>query len=469
MDSPSSIKTEKPHAAEVRVDAALTTVADMGRPVDAEKDESAEVEKAKGTSFLRSISSPRCQPAAQVIAIDETRDDAPLVSQSTSTGRNSVGENSAHQPKEIQDSRPITMLSLKDFPSDEDGLQGPALVVYRQKNQKRPQGAGGEVLMSHSDALKYIFTHEGEEEEGVLMSHISTLKYLLEDCGLVTANLQDVGVKVSNHMPSLDEIRDTLNRLLEDNGINATDSQDVELKGYTPKPSLKELRIKSALIQRDIDMIKGAAAVNNLSTSAVNVIIDELRMKNESIKRDIDATEVAEAGDGSSRFKFALPSGIFSVARWMKNESIKRDIDATEVAEAGDGSSRFKLALSSGISSVAGCASAAPPELAQCKEPSMAPPLSWIFKEAQNKDGSSHEQQERARGEEDEILMSHTETVKYLLKDCGIAGINCGDLLNKDGSSQEKQERAQGEEEDEVLMSHADTLKYLLKDCGVGI
>jgi hypothetical protein len=101
----------------------------------------------------------------------------------------------------------------------------------------------------------------------------------------------------------------------------------------------------------------------------------------------------------------------------------------------------------------------------------MAPPLSWIFKEAQNKDGSSQEQQERARGEEDEILMSHTETVKYLLKDCGIgiAGINCGDLQSKDGSSQEKQERAQGEEEDEVLMSHADTLKYLLKDCGIGI
>ena len=86
MDSPSSVKTKKPHATEVRVDAALTTVAEMSRPVDAEKDESAEVEKAKGTSILPSISSRRCQPAAQVIAIDEMQDDASLVSQSTSTG-----------------------------------------------------------------------------------------------------------------------------------------------------------------------------------------------------------------------------------------------------------------------------------------------------------------------------------------------------------------------------------------------
>ena len=433
--------------------------------IDETRDDASLVGQAtnvKRKSFLPSISFRRCQPAVQVIAIDETRDDASLVGQATSIGRISVGENSAHQPKEIQD-RQTRMLSLKDLQSDEKGLQAPASVTYQQKNQKRPQGAGGEVLMSHSDTLKYIFTQEGEkdegvlmshtntlkylledcglldmtkylftqegdEEEGVLMSHTDTLKYLLEDCGFVTTNFQDVGVKESSLMPSLEEL---LKHLLEDCGINATDIRDVEVKESTPKPSLKELRIKSALIKRDIEMIKGAAAVNNLSTSAVNVIINELRMKNESIKRDIAAAEVPEAGDGSSLFKLALPSGIFSVA---------------------------------------GCASAGPPELSQCKEPSMARKEAGInCVNPQKKDGSSQEQQGRARGEYDEVLMSHADTLKYLLKDCGIAGINRGDPQNKDGSSQKQQERAQGKEEAEVLMSHADTLRYLLKDCGIGI
>jgi hypothetical protein len=411
MDSPSSIKTEKPHAAEVRVNAALTILAEMGHPADAEKDESVQVEKIKRESILPPISSLRCQ-RAQLVAIDETRDDASLVGQATSTN-----------------------------------------------------GGRREVLMSHSDTLKYIITQEGEEEEGVLMSHTDTLKYLLKDCGLVTINLQDVGVKESSHTPSLEELQDTLKHLLEDCGIktnlqdfgvkesslmpslnelqdklkhllqncgiNATDFRDVEVKESTPKPSLKELRIKSALIERDIKIIESAAVVNNLSTSAVNVIIDELRMKNESIKRDIDATEVAEAGDGNSLFKLALPSGIFSVAR---------------------------------------CASTAPPELSQCKDPSTARNEAGInCVNPQKKDGSSQEQQGRARGEYDEVLMSHADTLKYLLKDCGIAGINRGDPQNKDGSSQKQQERAQGKEEAEVLMSHADTLRYLLKDCGIGI
>jgi hypothetical protein len=400
--SPNSIMTEKPFPfhTKARGNAASTTLGEKGHPFD---EESVVAEKAKRKSSSPTISSLRFQPAALDAAINETRDDASLGGQATSTnGRESEQATSTNGGEREQ-------------ATSTNGGEKEVLLSPSER----------EVLLSHSDTLKYIFTQEEEGVERELMSHTDTLKYLLEDCNLIPTNFHDLGVKEFSLMPSVPELQDTLKHLLNNCGIDATNFLDVDVKESTYKPSLKELQIKSALIERDIKTIQGVAVGHKLSSSAANAIVEELRKKNELIKRDIDAmekehqikSELIENDikliEGVAVGNNLSPSAVNVVVDKLrkKKESIKRDIDATEVAEAGNGSSFFKSALSF------------LPGLALCKKPPMA-------------------------------------------KEAGANNVN---QQNKDRSSQEKKERGQGEEEDEVLMSHADTLRYLLKDCGVGI
>lgn len=289
--------------------------------------------------------------------------------------------------------RSVRNVSLNEFPSDED--RSPASVKHHQQNHNGAQGGGDEVLMSHADTMKYLLTQG--EEEGALMSHSDTLQYLLCD-SFNHHQIHDESSQGQRDNAQGEEREilmshtDSIKYILQDCGIGETFPNDVEEKETTQKKEaklikedndiLKRLKKKSELIEKDIEMairVMPSAGTNNSASKAVNTLLNELKIKNELIKQDINMIEGAEAVGNSSFFKLRSPFGTLSLAV---------------------------------------CSSAGPTELVQSRQASTAPTLSWIYNEAGINCGNHQ------KDGEEEVLMSHSETLKYLLEDCGIGKMN---------------------------------------------
>lgn len=294
-------------------------------------------------------------------------------------------------------------VTLETSPFDEDGCerndeaQGEEEETHPTCNviwgaEERESG-GDEALMSHSEALQYLlcdsFNHpqfhdevlngakQDNKSEEMLMSHTDALKYILEEakadaveatvyCGMGALLLNDDEAKGSNQM-------------IETKNVEAEATQ-----------ILKELVMKSELIENDIKMAVMASSKNPLH--ATKTMLNELRMKNELIKQDIEMMKVTKGTD-------YLISPIEAFDRAVC-DYVTSPIDA------------FNSAVCTNLGHSHNSSNS--------KQSSSAPTIEWIYKEAGIKSGNST----TIKKEEEESLMSHSETIKYLLEDCGIGSIN---------------------------------------------
>ena len=300
-------------------------------------------------------------------------------------------------------------VTLQPSPSDEDGrerndeaqgedeeAQGPTCGVIwmatKSWGAKERESGGEEALMSHSETLQYLlcdsFNHpqfhdelpsggkQDNKSEEILMSHTDTLKYILKEakadaveatayCGIGALLLHD------------DETKET-KQMMETKNVEAEATQ-----------ILKELLIKSEQIENDIKMAVMASSKNPLQ--ATKTMLNELKMKNELIKQDIEMIKVTKGTD-------YLISPIEAFDRAVC-DYVTSPIDAFNHAVCTNpGPSHNSL---------------------NSKQSSSAPTIEWICKEAGIKSSNGTMQIK-----EEETLMSHSETIKYLLEDCGIGSIN---------------------------------------------
>jgi hypothetical protein len=299
-------------------------------------------------------------------------------------------------------------VTLQSSPSDEDGrerhgeaqceekeAQGPTcgvIIWMGTKSAEERESGGEEALMSHSETLQYLlcdsFNHpqfhdevpsggkQDNKSDDMLMSHTDTLKYILEEakadaveatayCGIGALLLHDDETKESK-------------QIMETKNVEAEATQ-----------ILKELVIKSGLIENDIKMAMKASSKNPLQ--ATKTMLNELKMKNELIKQDIEMIKVTKGTD-------YLISPVEAFDRAVC-DYVTSPFDAFNRAVCTDFGPSY--------------------DTRNTKQSSSAPTIEWIYKEAGIKSGYGTMQIK-----EEETLMSHSETIKYLLEDCGIGSIN---------------------------------------------
>ena len=124
---------------------------------------------------------------------------------------------------------------------------------------------------------------------------------------------------------------------------------------------------------------------------ATKTMLNELKMKNELIKQDIEMIKVTKGTD-------YLISPVEAFDRAVC-DYVTSPFDAFNRAVCTDFGPSY--------------------DTRNTKQSSSAPTIEWIYKEAGIKSGYGTMQIK-----EEETLMSHSETIKYLLEDCGIGSIN---------------------------------------------
>ena len=162
-----------------------------------------------------------------------------------------------------------------------------------------------------------------------------------------------------------------------------------------------------------------------------NKILNELRIKNELIQQDIDRMKKGETGGTGVGPNMPVQLGVQSrqpstdpilSSDWnelrMKNELIKQDIDRMKKGATGGNSGRFLPTGGGGNAAIGTRVGPTLPfqSVVQSRQPSMTTPtLSPRQRMVQSMQrGGNLPKQEKAQGGEEEVLMSHSDTLKYL-------------------------------------------------------
>jgi hypothetical protein len=162
-----------------------------------------------------------------------------------------------------------------------------------------------------------------------------------------------------------------------------------------------------------------------------NKILNELRIKNELIQQDIDRMKKGETGGTGVGPNMPVQLGVQSrqpstdpllSPDWnelrMKNELIKQDIDRMNKGATGGNSGRFLPTGGGGNAAIGTRVGPTLPfqSVVQSRQPSTTTPtLSPRQRMVQSlQRGGNLPKQEKAQGGEEEVLMSHSDTLKHL-------------------------------------------------------